>query len=235
MIVLILFLGPIDSLKNLIEVKHEYLYLIELNEAYRRLGLFDSANDCLKKYENRFGFEEQAEINYLVGENLFFKGELLASREQYLKTVARFSNARYANEALERLHLLESARKDTTLLKRLIKSIYWYEINNLQTSEDSLKKLTKTHLGDFALFYLSLVYVKRNEFNQALAALEELKKEFPANRIHRAKILVAEIYIKMGKEQEGIKLLEELVVKYPNSPVGIKAKEILKNYFHLSH
>ncbi|MEO0129947.1 MAG: tetratricopeptide repeat protein [candidate division WOR-3 bacterium] len=235
MIILILFLSPIDSLKNLIEIKPEYSYIIELNDAYRRLGLFDSANYCLKKYENRFGFEEQAEINYLIGENLFFKGELLSAREQYLKTVARFSNARYANEVLERLHIFESARKDTTQLKRLAKSIYLYEINELKPAEDSLKKFVKTNIGDFALFYLSLVYIKRNELNQALSALEELKKEFPANRIHRAKILVPEIYIKMGKVQEGLNLLEELVVKYPNSPVGIRAKEILKNYAQNSH
>uniref|UniRef100_A0A7V0Z4C7 Tetratricopeptide repeat protein n=1 Tax=candidate division WOR-3 bacterium TaxID=2052148 RepID=A0A7V0Z4C7_UNCW3 len=230
MIILCLFFTEIDSLKNLIAIKLEYQYIIELNNAYLKSGLFDSANDCLKKYEERFGFEEQAGINYLLGENLFFKGELLSAREQYLKTVARFSSARYANEALERLYLFESARKDTILLKRLAKSIYLYEINELKPAEDSLKKLIKTGLGDFALFYLSLAYDKKNEFNQALSALEELKKEFPANRIHRAKILVAEVYIKMGKLQEGIKILEELVIKYPNSPIGIRAREILKKY-----
>ncbi len=225
----------IDSLKNLIEIKPDYSYIIALNDAYRKMGLFDSANFYLKKYENSFGLEAEAEINYLMGENLFFKCEILSAREQYLKTVARFSNAKYANEALERLHLIESTRKDTALLKRLVQSIYRYEINDLKSAEDSLKKIIKTNLGDFALFYLSLVYDKRNEFEKALSALEELKKEFPANRIHRAKIFVAEIYIKMGKKQEGLKMLEELVVKYPNSPIGIRAKEILKNNLHPAH
>ncbi|MEO0095822.1 MAG: tetratricopeptide repeat protein [candidate division WOR-3 bacterium] len=228
MIILILFLGPTDSLKSLIEINPDYHCILELNNAYRRSWLFDSANNYLKKYEDRFGFEEQAEFNYLIGENLFFKGELLSAREQYLKTAAKYSNAKYANDALERLYLFESARKDTLLLKKLGKVINLYEIGELKPAEDSLRNLIKTVIGDYALYYLALVYYQKNEYNQALSALEQLNKDFPSSCIHQAKLLVAEIDLKIGREKEAIKILEDLVIKYPNFPVGIRARDILK-------
>jgi len=230
-IIFILFIDPetnTDSLKGLIENNLNVSSVVELNDEYRRLRMFDSANIYLKKYEIQLGYEEQAQVNYLMGDNLLFNGELLSAREQYLKTVAKFSNAKYANEALERLHLLESARKDTVLLKKLVKSIYLYEIKEIKSAEDSLKSLVKTGVGDYALYYLSLVYFLKVDFNQALSALEQLNKDFPAHRIHQAKLLMAEVYIRMGKETEGRKMLEELIIKHPNSPVAVKARELLR-------
>ncbi|MEO0161928.1 MAG: tetratricopeptide repeat protein, partial [candidate division WOR-3 bacterium] len=144
-------------------------------------------------------------------------------------TVAKYPNARAANDALERLHLFESVRNDTTTLKRFARAIYLYEIKDWESAQDSLKNLSRTGIGDYAWYYLALIYEKRGEYNQALSALEQLIRDFPASRIHQTRLLVAEIYLKTGKKKEGVKILEELVVKYPNLPVGIRAKERLKN------
>jgi tetratricopeptide (TPR) repeat protein len=227
-IIFLLLSVSLDSLKLLIENTKDFNCLLKLNDEYRRLGLFDTANKYLKNYEKLFGFEEEAQLNYLIGENLFFKCALLNAREQYLITVARFSNARYANESLERLHLFESARKDTILLKKLARSIYFYEIKDFKHSEDSLKALIKTSIGDYALYYLSLIYYQNKNFDQALSALEELHRDFPANRIHQAILLKAEIYFSIGRERDGIKILQDIIIKKPNSPIGIRAREILK-------
>ncbi len=219
----------IDSLKTLLEQSLNFQDLLELNNAYQHLRMFDSANIYLKKYENKFGFEEQAQLIFLIGDNLLFKGELLSAREQYLKAVAKFSSAKYANEALERLYLLESARKDTLVLKRFLHSVYLYEIREIKMAEDSLKALIKTTAGEYALYYLSLIYVSRNELGKALSALEQLNADYPENQIYHAKLLMAEIYQKNGKEKEARKLLEDLIVKHPNSPAAIRARELLKN------
>lgn len=219
----------IDSLKAQFENNPNLLLMIELNRAFLYLRMFDSANTYLKKYENQFGFEEQTQLNYLMGDNLLFKGNLLSAREQYLKTAARFSSAIYANEALERLHLMESARKDTMLLKKLVAGIYLYEIKDIKSAEDSLKNLIKTPIGDYALYYLSLVYALKGEQNMVLSTLEQLQNDFPAHRIHQAKLLLAETYIKIGKKSEGRKILEDLVIKHPNSPTAIRAKVILSS------
>lgn len=219
----------IDSLKAQFENNPNLLLMIELNRAFLYLRMFDSANTYLKKYENQFGFEEQTQLNYLMGDNLLFKGNLLSAREQYLKTAARFSSAIYANEALERLHLMESARKDTMLLKKLVAGIYLYEIKDIKSAEDSLKNLVKTPIGDYALYYLSLVYALKGEQNMVLSTLEQLQNDFPAHRIHQAKLLLAETYIKIGKKSEGRKILEDLVIKHPNSPTAIRAKVILSS------
>lgn len=218
----------IDSLKILFEKKTDFQALVELNRVYQNLKMFDSANIYLKKYENQYGSEEQAQLNYLIGDNLLFKGELLPAREQYLKTVARFSSANYANEALERLHLMESARKDTILLKRLARVIFLYEIKDTKSAEDSLKNLIKTVVGDYALYYLALVYASKGEQNMVLSTLEQLEKDFSGHRIHSAKLLMAETYFRLGKKLAGKKMLEELVIKYPNSPSAIRARELLK-------
>jgi tetratricopeptide (TPR) repeat protein len=221
--------SEIDSLKNLIAHNPDFSLITALNNYYIRSGMFDSANVYLKKYEDRYAFEEQAQLNYLMAENFLFKGDLQSARDQYLRTVARFSNARYANEALDKLHLLESTRKDTVVLKRFIKAIYSYETGEINLAEDSLKILVNSTVGDYALYYLAMVYHHRKDHNQALSALEQLKKDFPANRIHEAKILIAEIYFELGKEKDAKKILEEIIVKDPSGPISIKAREILRN------
>ncbi len=219
----------IDSLKCRLEQNLNFQELLKLNNAYQHLKMFDSANVFLKKYENRFGFEEQAQLNFLIGDNLLFKGEPLSAREQYLKTVARFSSAKYANEALERLYLLESARKDTVALKRLLHAVYLFEIRETEMAEDSLKALIRTVAGEYALYYLSLVYVAKNELGKALSALEQLNVDYPKNQIYQAKLLMAEICHRSGRKKEARKLLEDLIVKHPNSPAAIRARELLKN------
>ncbi len=221
--------SEIDSLKSLIAHNSDFSLITELNNRYIRSGMFDSANVYLKKYEGRYAFEEQAQMNYLMAENFLFKGDLQSARDQYLRTVARFSNARYANEALDRLHLFESTRKDTVVLKRFIKAIYFYETGEINRAEDSLKVLVNSTVGDYALYSLALVYQLRKDHNQALSALEQLEKDFPANRIHEAKILIAEIYFELGRVKEARKILEGIIVKNPSAPISIKAREILRN------
>lgn len=230
MIVFFIFLQlltPIDSLKHLVEKEFSFNHIIELNRSFIKSRLFDSANTYLSKYAERFDKEAQAHLNYLIGDNLFFKTELVSAREQYLRTAARFSNTRYANNALERLYLFESSRRDTLLLKRFARAIYLFEINDLRLAEDSLKNLIKTTIGDYVLYYLSLLYTQKNEYHQALSALEQLSKDFPASRIYQAKILTAEMNFKIGREKEAVRILEDLVIKYPNLPVGIRARETL--------
>ncbi|MGQ9816728.1 MAG: tetratricopeptide repeat protein [bacterium] len=230
-IIIFLFAGlntNIDSLKNMLENSHDFQSMIALHRTYQYLRMLDSANIYMKKYEDQFDFEEQAQLNYLMGDNLFFKGELLSAREQYLKTAAKFSKANYANEALERLHLMESARKDTMLLKRLATGIFLYEIKDIKSAEDSLKNLVKTIVGDYALYYLALVYVSKGEQNLVLATLEQLERDFSGHRIHPAKLLMAETYIRLGKKSAGKKMLEEFIIKYPNTPSAIRARELLK-------
>jgi len=225
------FRTKIDSLENLIAQKPQLSLILELNNLYRQAEKFDSGTIILRKYEDVMLPKERPYLIYNIGENYLFAGKLLDAREHYLETTARFSKSEIANEALERLYLIEVARKDTILLKRLARSICAFEMENLKAAEDSLKNLLKTSLGDYAYFYLALVYNKKGEFPLALGALDELNKNSPNHSIHKAYLLYAEINLKLGNKKKTKEILEELIIKMPQTIYSVQAKELLKDNF----
>lgn len=222
----------IDSLKNLIKNNPQLNLILELNNLYRLSAKFDSGNIVLKEYEKNARPEQRPYLIYNIGENSLFAGKILEAREKYLETVARFSKSEIANEALERLYLIEIGQKDTTLLKRLAKSICLFETAQLDIAEDSLKGLLKTSLGDYSYYYLALVYNGKGDLPLALSALGELNKNSPEHKIHKATFLAAEINLALGNKKNAQKILEDLIIIEPNSIYGVRAREMLKDISH---
>ena len=168
---------------------------------------------------------------FTIGDDHLFAGNILLAREAYLKLVAIYPSSEHANDALERLHLIESVRKDTVFLKRLTHSMFLYHTDQLHTAEDSLKNLLETKLAAHAYYYLALVYRKKSELPLALSALKELNKSFPDHKIHNAILLLAEILIKCKSKKEAKEVLENLIVEKPTSVYAIRAREILEEHF----
>jgi predicted Zn-dependent protease len=127
--------------------------------------------------------------------------------------------------------MIESARLDTTIFKFLGYSIFLHQSGQLNAAKDSLKNLVKTRLGDYALYYLALTFIKQENLGQALSALDNLTISFPDHKIHNAILLQAGIYIDLNKEKEARAILEELIVREPTSIYAVKARGMLENNF----
>ncbi len=219
----------IDSLESLLNQHPSVSVVLLLNDLYLQKGEFDSSINLLKKYENFFTIVESPLLSYKIGESFFFAQKLIQSHEAYLKLIVRFPQDTIANDALARLYLIEEARADTTLLKKLAYSIYLYETGQLTMAQDSLKLLLPKKIGAYAYYYLAVIYNQLNEPALALSALNELNRTFPDRKLDNAFILMAELYLKLGNRKDGQNILESLIVKEPNSIFGVRARKMLKD------
>ncbi|MEO0215833.1 MAG: tetratricopeptide repeat protein [candidate division WOR-3 bacterium] len=225
---LILLNSTIDSLKEQLKESNEFELVLKINNLYLAENKSDSANLFLRECEKKLCPSYHPLINFLIGENLFFAGRILEARESYLLTASRFTSHEIANDALERLYLIENARGDTANLKRLARAILFIEIDKTKDARDSLRELINTRVGGYALYYLGLVNFNEDQFDLALKFLMQLDRDFIEHKFPRAKILQARVLIKMGRKKEAREVLEELIIKDPASVYAIMAREILE-------
>jgi tetratricopeptide (TPR) repeat protein len=234
MILFILFLSldlsaKIDSLESVVSQYPQLASILELNMCYFLAGKDSLGIELLKKHYDRLDAYANASMSLYLAHDYLYTGDILKARNEYLKLVSRYASSEFANDALERLYMIEKVRIDTVKFKSLGYSIFLYESDQLDAALDSLKTLIKTPLGDYALYYLALTYMKMDDLAQALSALDELNSSFADHKIHNAIILQAEIYIDLDKIKEARTILEELIVRAPNSIYAVKARALLEN------
>ncbi len=228
--ILLLFLlnSSLDSLKAEFEKSKDFELVVEINRLYLREGKVDSANLFINDCEKLLDRVHHPFLSFLVGENLFFAGRILEARDSYLLTASRFSSREIANDALERLYLIEVARSDTTTLKRLARTILLMVLGKTVDAQDSLEELAETRLGNYALYYLALINLNEDRPEVALKFIKKMDKDFPQNRLLRAEILRAQILMKMGNKEEARKVLEALIIKDPTSIYAVMARQLLR-------
>ena len=219
----------IDSLKASIHQNPRLETIIELNKCYFLAERDSLGIALLKEYSNRLGGHADALIALNLGDDYLYTGEILKARNEYLRLVNRYSGSEFANDGLERLYMIERARTDTMRLKILGYSIFLYESEQTEQALDSLKPLIKTRLGDYALYYIALTYIKRDDLGQALSALDDLNSLFPDHKVHNAILVQAEVYIGLGKVKEARTILEQLIVRAPSSIYAVKARTLLES------
>jgi TolA-binding protein len=205
--------------------------VIELNKRYLQRDEFDNGILLLEKYETEFTQAEQPILMYVLANNYFFAGRIVPAREEYIKLISRFPRSEIANDALERIYLIEQARKDTVLLKKLAYAICLLETEQLERGGDSLKVLLKTTIGAYAYYYLALLYYAQDELALALATLQELNTSFPEHTIDTVFLLLAELHVQLSNKKEAREILENLIIKNPGSIYALRARHMLQEQF----
>lgn len=223
--------AKIDSLKACIDQNPQLSAILELNEYYLRANRYSEGIALLEKYEEIFESDYKSYLIFNIGDNYFFAGKIIMARNEYLKLVSHYPRSEIANDALERLYLIESVRQDTVLLKKLAYSICLYTTNQLEKAEDSLKTLSSTKLGAYAYYYLALLYKKREELPLALSALNGLYESYPNHSINNAALLLASVYFQVNNKAEAKKILEDLILEKPRSIYAVRAQRLLEQYF----
>ena len=127
MILLLLVLSietKIDSLENAYAESRQFETLLLLHECYFLSGEYHKSMSLLGQAERYFAKDaDRSRIMFELGSVFMFLGEISKAHDQYLRLVSRYPKLDIANDAAERLYLIETARDDTVQLKRLINVI----------------------------------------------------------------------------------------------------------------
>lgn len=218
----------IDSLHIELKMNPQMSIITELNTYYVRQGNFSSAISELEKYENVVSWEDQALLHFLIADNYLYAGSLLAARAAYLTIVQRYTRSGIANDALERLYLLETARHDTTTLKQLTYTLSLMYSKQWQDCEDNLKNLINSNLAIHVYYYLAIMYRERDDIPQALSTLKALDQNLPGHHLLSVPVLRGELYLIIKDMESARIILEDFIIKHPNAIQTVRARALLE-------
>lgn len=232
MIVLLLVLSietRIDSLENAYGQNRELETMLALHECYLMTDQYHKSMSLLGQAERFFLKDtDRSRIMFELGSVFMFLGEISKAYDQYLRLVSRYPKLDIANDAAERLYLIETARDDTVQLKRLVNVVRLYETTQYDTAADSARVLLRTAVGAYAYYYLALSYRGLGDLTLTLGALEELNTEYPDHRIYEAVFVQASVYMILGELASAEEILQDLIVREPNTVYAFKARQKLE-------
>ncbi len=183
-----------DSLEKAFDQDPRIETLLELSRCHVAEQEFHMSMEVLKTHGARFDDDTaKALIMYETGSVYMFSGDIVKAHETFLRLISGYAAFDVANDAADRLYLIESARDDTIQLKRLINVVRLFETGQHARASDSAKGLLNTAVGPQAYYYLALAYREMGDLPQCLGPLAEMKKEYPAHALRGAVLLEAEI------------------------------------------
>ncbi|MBN2620882.1 tetratricopeptide repeat protein [candidate division WOR-3 bacterium] len=218
-----------DSLQTELAKEVRMSTIVAINQCLVQQGDYSGAVALLQTYERDVSWCDQATIHALIGDNLLYAGSLLAARAEFLTVVSRYTKSSAANDALERLYLLESARTDTTALKRLAHALSRIYTRQWKLAKDSLILLLDTRVGMQAYYYLALLYKNTGDIPLALGTLDALMHKFPGDLNLNVPLLRAELYILSQRPEQARVTLEDLIIQHPQSIHAVQARALLNS------
>ncbi len=219
----------IDSVEKAFAENREIQTLLELSKCYITAGDYHKSMELVKKHERHFTKEiDKARLMYESGSVYMFAGEIAKAHDIYLRLIGTYPKSDIANDAAERLYLIEAARDDTVALHRLVNLVRLFETEQHEVAVDTAKKMLKTQVGAYAYYFLALTYNAMGDLPMALGTLVELNREYAQHDIIAALLFQADLYVTLEKTKEARKVLEDLIVREPNTIYALKARQRLK-------
>lgn len=219
----------IDSLENSFVQNRQIETLLEISKCYITTGEYHKSIELLKKNERYFVKDlDKARLMYENGSVYLFAGDVVKAHDTYLRLMSSYPQLDVANDAAERLYLIETAQDDTLQLKKLVNLVRLFETGQYGSAVDSARKLLKTPVGAHAYYYLALAYNSMDDLPLALGTFVELSRVYPEHRIIEAILLQSDIYAALDKKKEAREILEDLIVREPNTIYALKARQRLE-------
>ena len=219
----------IDSLENLFAQDRQIETLLQLNECYLMTDQYQKSMSLLGQHERYFTNDlDRSRIRFALGNIFMFTGEIAKAHETYLGLMSRYPQLDIANDAADRLYLIETVRADTIQMKRLINVVRLYELDQYQGVVDSARVLLQSSVGAYAYYYLALAYRGKGDLTLTMSALEELSTRYPDHKIYEALFLQASVYLILGELESAEEILEDLIVREPNSIYAYRARQKLE-------
>lgn len=219
----------IDSLEDSFAQSRQIETLLQLNECYLVTDQYQKSMALLGQNERHFAKDaDKSRIRFELGNVFMFAGEIAKAHETYLGLMGRYPQLDIANDAAERLYLIETVRDDTVQMKRLINVVRLYEIGQYRGAVDSGRVLLKSTVGAHAYYYLALAYRGIGDLTLTMSALEELNERYPGHKIYEAVFLQASVYSILGELENAGEVLKDLIVREPNTIYAYRARQKLE-------
>jgi tetratricopeptide (TPR) repeat protein len=219
----------IDSLEDSFARSRTIETLLALNECYLMTDQYQKSMTLLGQNERHFRNDlDGSRIKFELGNVFMYAGEIAKAHETYLGLMGRYPQLDIANDAAERLYLIETVRDDTVQMKRLINVVRLYEIGQYDAAVDSARVLLRSPVGAYAYYYLALAYRGKGDLTLTMAALDELNSRYPEHKIYEAVFLQASVHLILGELKNAEELLEDLIVREPNTIYAYRARQKLE-------
>lgn len=228
----LLFSDPacdIDSLEAALARETRLSTVLALNTCYLRREDYTKGLELLSRVEEQLPPEDRISIGLQRGDNFLFSGKPLDAREAYLKLVAEHPHDERANDALERLYLIEKTRKDMSLLKRLTRAMGLIHTRQYRMAEDSLLALIRTEASVYAYTFLAQVYIEQDKLPLALTTFKTLAAKFPEHTLDYSRITHGMLYLQTGDTLNAQEVFEDVILRNPGSLYADRAREILRS------
>jgi tetratricopeptide (TPR) repeat protein len=232
MILLFVFLSiqsRTDSLEKVYAQNRQIETLLELNKCYVASGEFQRSMTLLGQNERYFRNDmDKAIILFELGNAFIFAGEIDKAHDSYLQLISRYPQFELANDAAERLYLIETVRDDPAKMRRLTNVVRLYETAQYNEAIDSARVLLKSSVDAHAYYYMALSYRGLGDLAMVLGTLEELSGKYPDNKIYEALFLQVNTYMILGEIDKARELLEDLIVREPYTIYALRARQKLE-------
>ena len=166
----------------------------------------------------------------------YYKGDFKWAQAQS-KVLKKSVSKWYANDAVELFVTLQnsySSDSSDVALKLYVKA----DLLKMQSKNDSayayynqlIKSFPNHYLVPTSMFYQAEILIESMAYNTAVETLKTLYQNYPNNNLSPLVLLsLSEVYLQKLKNQEEAKIwLKELMVKFPDSPMASKAREMYK-------
>ena len=219
----------IDSLEDAFSRSRQIGTLLHLNECYLMTDQYQKSMTLLGQNERYFKNDvDRARIRYELGNVFMYAGEIAKAYDTYLNLMGRYPQLDIANDAAERLYLIETVRDDSVQMKRLVNVVRLYEMKRYDEAIDSARVLLKSNVGAHAYYYSALAYRSKGDLTLTLSALDELNARYPDHEVYEAYFLQANAYMIAGELEKGGEVLENLIVSAPNTIYAYRARQKLE-------
>jgi tetratricopeptide (TPR) repeat protein len=160
---------------------------------------------------------------YLLGEILFLQGRYEEARKTYLSGVAKCLEEDFANDALEKVLIIESfvSRADFISIIRDIEDDLWKEKygEGIEKINSSFGRFPETEEKVVLLFYKGMIFARMGRMNEAVSSYTSVREQskespFSPKALYRAAVIYKEEIKNIPLAEN---LFREIVFEYPES------------------
>ncbi|MEN6644074.1 MAG: tetratricopeptide repeat protein [Armatimonadia bacterium] len=164
---------------------------------------------------------------YQQAEALFRQARPEAEAD-FRRLAAEHPASPHANDALERVLLLQKMKTDAPAAAAIREAIIASDRGDSAKAEQLLTSLTSPALGDEALLLLARLQLEQGNRPTAIATLDRLAATFPKSTLAPQALYLAAMTNSLDNRPETLRRLQALIATYPDAPVAEEAQIALR-------
>ena len=185
--------------------------------AYIKLGNLKKAMGVLSGHNT-------ANSLYFTAVILFLEGNYQKSKDTFLQAVSKAPDRKYANDALEKVMLINDFIDNPSFLNSIkkIEKLFWQEkyTDVLALINKSFEKFNGVEEKTFLLFLKGKAYTGNGSINEAIASYLSIPEENKSDILSPKALFLAGLLAKNRLKNLAMAktLLEKVIFNYPDSP-----------------